>query len=87
MHNACMTTIQIRDVPDDVRDELARRAQSAHQSLQQYMLSMLIAEARKQDVASIWERAANRARLAGSECGFQDVSTDVREFRERGRPT
>jgi hypothetical protein len=81
-----MKTMQIRDVPDEVRDEFARRALAARQSLQQYMLGLLIAEARRQDVAGIWARAEKRARLAGSEYGFADVTSDVREFRERGRP-
>jgi hypothetical protein len=81
-----MTNMQIRDVPPDVRDEFVRRAQAARQSLQQYMLTLLIAEARRPDIFTIWDRAGKRAQEAGSEYSFEDVTSDVRELRERGRP-
>jgi antitoxin FitA len=81
-----MSIIQIRDVPDDVQAELARRAAAASQSLTQYVRELLVTEVSKPDIASIWDKAAKRARLAGSEYSFEDVTSDVREFRERGRP-
>jgi plasmid stability protein len=42
-----MATITIRDVPDDVRNELAARAERAGQSLQAYLRRELIALAKK----------------------------------------
>jgi hypothetical protein len=41
MHNAYMPLIQIRDVPEAVRDELARKAAAAGQSMQAYLLGEL----------------------------------------------
>lgn len=43
MYNACMPHVQIREVPEDVHDELVRRAQLAGQSLQQYLSAQLAA--------------------------------------------
>ena len=85
MQNGCMAVVQIRDVPDDVRDEFARRAAAAHQSLQQYLRTMLITQARRPDAGTIWGRVAERARQAGGEFGFQDAVDDVRALRDEGR--
>lgn len=42
MQNACMTVqITIRNVPEDVRDELATRAALQRQSMQEYLLTEL----------------------------------------------
>jgi hypothetical protein len=38
-----MPHVQIREVPEDVHDELVRRAQLAGQSLQQYLSAQLAA--------------------------------------------
>jgi predicted dehydrogenase len=81
-----MTNMSIRDVPADVRDELVRRARANRQSLQQYLLALVTAEVRRPDIFAIWDRAGKRARAAGSEYSFADVTSDVRELRERGRP-
>ena len=45
MYNACMVALQIRDVPDDVRDALAERARQAGQSLQGFLLEVVVREA------------------------------------------
>lgn len=45
MHTACMVALQIRDVPDEVRDILADRAQQLGQSLQAYLLHLVTDEA------------------------------------------
>ncbi|MGI8563491.1 MAG: FitA-like ribbon-helix-helix domain-containing protein [Candidatus Dormibacter sp.] len=49
-----MVALQIRDVPDDVRQALAVRARAKGQSLQAFLLSLVEDEAR---------RSANLARL------------------------
>ena len=56
--------ITIRDVPDDVRDELAARAARAGKSLQEYLLGMLIDTAERASVDDVVARA--RARVAAT---------------------
>jgi antitoxin FitA len=41
MHNAGMSTVTIRDVPDEVRDSLANDARERGQSLQAFLLGLL----------------------------------------------
>ncbi len=41
-----MSAIQVRDVPDDVRDALVRTARARGESLQSYLQSVLAREAR-----------------------------------------
>ena len=57
-----MVAITIRDVPDDVRAELAGRAARAGQSLQEYLRGLLVATATKPTAADVIARA--RARVA-----------------------
>ena len=45
MYSACMVALQIRDVPDDVRDALAERARANGQSLQAFLLDVVRREA------------------------------------------
>jgi len=58
--------ITVRDVPDNVRDELAARAARAHQSLQEYLRSMLIDSATRQPVGDVIARARARVEVTGS---------------------
>src|SRR5262249_21705803 len=53
MHNVCMPLIQIRDVPESVRDELARKAAAAGQSMQAYLLGELSKLAERPSMAEI----------------------------------
>src|SRR3990170_413570 len=61
-----MTSITIRDVPDEVRDELAARAARAGQSLQEHLRGQLIDLARRPTVAEVLERAWKRAETTSS---------------------
>ena len=45
MQNTYMVALQIRDVPEDVRDVLAQRARRAGQSLQGFLLEVVVREA------------------------------------------
>jgi antitoxin FitA len=54
--------ITVRDVPDEVRAELAARAARAGQSLQEYLRGMLIETAQRPRVDDVLARA--RARVA-----------------------
>jgi plasmid stability protein len=58
--------ITVRDVPDNVRDELAARAARAHQSLQEYLRTMLIDSAASQPVGDVIARARARVEVTGS---------------------
>ncbi len=47
MYNAVMVSIQVRDVPEQVRDTLAKAAKSRGQSMQAYLLALLEEDARR----------------------------------------
>ncbi|OBI67316.1 hypothetical protein [Mycobacterium sp. E796] len=59
-----MVAITIRDVPDEVRDELATRAARSGQSLQEYLRGLLVATADKPTVGDVVARA--RARVTAT---------------------
>jgi hypothetical protein len=56
--------ITVRDVPDEVRDELAARAARAGKSLQEYLRGMLVETAARPPVDDVIARA--RARVAAT---------------------
>jgi plasmid stability protein len=58
-------SITVRDVPDEVRDELAARAARAGQSLQEYLRTMLIAATARPLVADVIARARARVDATG----------------------
>lgn len=47
MYNACMVNIQVRGVPEALRDRLSATAKSRGQSMQSYLLSVLEEEAQR----------------------------------------
>lgn len=61
-----MTTITIRDVPEDVRDELAARAKLSGRSLQEFLRSELTELAHRPDPTLLLVRARERTRRTGS---------------------
>jgi plasmid stability protein len=61
-----MVAITIRDVPDDVRDELAVRAARNGKSLQEYLRGMLIETVAKPTVNEVLRRARARVEATGS---------------------
>ena len=54
------TSITIRNVPDETRDELAARAASTHRSLQEYLRAALIDFARRPDPAVLMAQIRER---------------------------
>ncbi len=54
------TSITIRDVPDDTRDELAARAALTGRSLQEYLRAQLIELASRPDVDTVLARVRER---------------------------
>ena len=76
MYTACMPNVQVREVPDDVHAALVRRAQSAGQSLQQY-LSIQLARLAKtptvdEVIARIERRPKGRLSRASAVAALQD---------------
>jgi antitoxin FitA len=61
-----MTSITIRDVPDDVRDELAARARLSGRSLQEYLRMQLVGMVSRPDPEVLIARARERTRQTGS---------------------
>lgn len=53
-------SMTIRDVPDEVRDELAARAARAGQSLQEYVRAQLTALATRPSPEAFWDRVRHR---------------------------
>lgn len=56
-----MTVVTIRNVPDDVHDELAARAARSGRSLQEYLLAELSAVASRPSVDDVIVRARSRS--------------------------
>jgi plasmid stability protein len=55
-----MPSIQIKDVPPETHAVLRQRAAAAHQSLQEYLLARLIAEASRPTLDEVLDRAGSR---------------------------
>ncbi len=75
------TSITIRDVPDETRDELASRAALTGRSLQEYLRSQLVELARKPDAEAWTARVRARKQASGS-----DLSSDrILSYRDADR--
>jgi plasmid stability protein len=75
-----MPSVQIKDVPEETHAELRRRAAAAHQSLQEYLLSLLMAQASRATLEEVLERAGGRA---GGSLSFKAAAAAVRAGRGR----
>lgn len=60
-----MVAVTVRDVPDEVRNELAARAARAGKSLQEFLRGVLISAAEKPAVDEVLTRARARATTTG----------------------
>lgn len=60
-----MVAVTVRDLPDDVRDELASRAARAGKSLQEYLRGILVAAAEKPSLDDVLTRARARVSATG----------------------
>lgn len=60
------TSITIRDVPDETRDELAARAALSGRSLQEYLRAALVELARQPDAEVLVRRIRARKAATGS---------------------
>ena len=75
-----MPSVQIKNVPDDVHRTLRSRAAAAGQSLQEYLLALLVEEARMLPPDVIFDRMEGRS---GGSVAMEDVVAWIREDRDR----
>lgn len=71
-----MVALQIRDVPEDLRDRLAELARQRGQSLQAYLFDVLQDEARRQDNLAVLDRFGKGT--YGSRVSAADISEALR---------
>jgi plasmid stability protein len=76
-----MVAVTIRDVPEQVRDELAARAAREGQSLQEYLRFLLVSVAERPTVGEVLARA--RARVAATGVRLDPVATVVAKDADR----
>jgi antitoxin FitA len=65
--------ITVREVPDEVRDELAARAARAGKSLQEYLRGLLIATAARPSVDDVIARARARVAATGARLDAESI--------------
>jgi antitoxin FitA len=78
-----VATIQIRDIPDDVYENIRRRARAAGQSLQAYMRELVVEWGSRQtrdEVLREWEEAL---RNSSSSVTTEQILADLDEDRAR----
>lgn len=68
-----MPAVTIRDVPPDVRDELASRAARSGRSLQEYLRAQLIELAARPDPEALLERIRERKRRTGTTLPGEEI--------------
>ncbi|MFC0860751.1 hypothetical protein ACFHYQ_00415 [Sphaerimonospora cavernae] len=64
-----MVALQIRDVPEGVRDALAEQARARGMSLQGLLLELVTSEARRSQNLAVLKRAAERTGMYDSDVG------------------
>ncbi len=81
MHNACMVSITIRNVPEETRDELAARAARSGRSLQEFLRGELITMASKPDMPTVLARIDARKKATGTTLSAEKIL----EYRDADR--
>ena len=74
-----MPNVQMKDVPEDTHRVLRERAARAHQSLQEYLRSRLIAEANQPTPDEVFDRITTRR---GGRLSFRAAVDEVRADRD-----
>jgi plasmid stability protein len=72
-----MTAITIRNVPDEVRDELAARAARSGRSLQEFLLRRLSELAARPSTDDIIAQARERVRTTGTRLDPAEILGDL----------
>lgn len=75
-----MANILVRDLPDNVHEQLQRRAERAGQSLQQYLTTELKRLVQRPTVEELLERIERRS---GGRVGLEQASLDLADERDR----
>ncbi|MGB3185895.1 MAG: hypothetical protein WBG36_09775 [Ornithinimicrobium sp.] len=75
-----MPSVQIKDVPESTHAVLRQRAAAAHQSLQEYLRSRLVAEASQPTLDEVLNRVSRRS---GGSVTLKDAVTTLQEERAR----
>jgi antitoxin FitA len=70
-------SITIRDVPDEVADELTARAARSGRSLQEYLKGQLVAFAARPDLETWVASVRARTEATGSTVSRQDILTHL----------
>lgn len=68
-----MTSITIRNVPPEARDELAARAARTGRSLQEYLRAALVDLAERPDAESLLARIRERKRVTGTRLSAEKI--------------
>jgi hypothetical protein len=71
--------VQVRHVPPDVHVVLRRRAAEEGKSMQEYLLELLIAQARRPTLREALDRAGGRA---GGRVSLRDAAEQLRAERD-----
>jgi len=79
--DAMPTVISIRNVPDEVRDELAARAGLSGRSLQEYLRGALIELASRPDPAALMREVRARTSALGTSLPAEDIVALLDEVR------
>jgi antitoxin FitA len=74
-----MATIQVKNVPDPIHAELRRRSAVAGQSLQEYLLALLVEQASRPSLDEVLSRAGARA---GGSVPFASAVEALRSARQ-----
>jgi antitoxin FitA len=75
-----MSTIQIKNVPEETHSTLRARAAAANQSLQEYLKARLIEEASTPTLDEILDRAGSRV---GGSVSISEAASIIRSDRAR----
>lgn len=79
---ACMTSITIRNVPDEARDELASRAARMGKSLQEYMLDMIIDTTSRPDLETWMAQVEERTKTVDNSITAEQIVAIIRHDRD-----
>lgn len=75
-----MPSVQIKNVPPDVHSALRRRAATAGQSLQEYLLAQLKRQAQEETLDEVLDRAGERT---GGSLDLAFAAETLRDERKR----
>lgn len=80
MHNESMPNVLVRDLPERVHAELARRARAQGQSLQQFLTAELTRLAETPTIETLVDRISHRT---GGKVGLAQSVADLADDRAR----